>query len=399
MTPRTLAAHLFQTHARVRRNTLRPATCRHEAVTAEVRELVKRGEAFLSLRDAGASIEGRPIRIISFGKGPTTILLWTQMHGDEPTATLAFLDILGILTGPAGREGWANEIFARTTVHAIPMLNPDGAERARRLNAAGIDINRDALALVSPEARILREAQRQLRPDYAFNLHDQPLASAGPVPTVTAISLLSPACDEKRSNPPVRLRAMKVGALIADVLGPFAGGHLATYDDSYMPRAFGDAIQSWGTSTLLVESGHWPNDPEKRLVRRLNVAGILVAMHAIGTGTVARTSPSSYLRLPQNGKMLFDVLVRNVTLRARSSSWTGKVDVGLAADPPLHTRTDPSAPVLLRVQEIGDLGAFGGLEVLDARGRGLPRAAVTVGKVVPLSRIVEAVRTPPPRRR
>ena len=399
MTPRTLAAHLFQTHARVRRNPLRPATCRHEAVTAEVRELVKRGEAFLSLRDAGASIEGRPIRIISFGKGPTTILLWTQMHGDEPTATLAFLDILGILTGPGGRESWAKEILARTTVHAIPMLNPDGAERARRLNAAGIDINRDALALVSPEARILREAQRQLRPDYAFNLHDQPLASAGPVPRVTALSLLSPACDEKRSTPPVRLRAMKVGALVVNVLRPFVAGHLATYDDSFLPRAFGDAMQSWGTSTLLVESGHWPKDPEKRLVRRLNVAGILAAMHAIGSGTVERTSPRSYLRLPQNGKMLFDVLVRNVTLRVRSPGWTGTVDVGLAADPPRHTRADPSAPVLVRVEEIGDLGAFGGLAVLDARGRSLPTAAVTVGGVLPLTRIEEAIRLPRPRGR
>jgi predicted deacylase len=119
------------------------------------------------------------------------------MHGDEPTATLAFLDILGILTGPGSRERWAKELLARTTVHAIPMLNPDGAERARRVNAAGIDINRDALALVSPEARILREAQRQLRPDCLQPA--RPLASAGPVPKVTA-PRPSPACDEKRPS-------------------------------------------------------------------------------------------------------------------------------------------------------------------------------------------------------
>ncbi|HSB36934.1 MAG TPA: M14 family zinc carboxypeptidase [Thermoanaerobaculia bacterium] len=399
MTPKKLAAQLFNTSTRLRRSHLRPGTCRHEAVTAEIRRLVERSGGLLAIREAGRSIEGRPVPIVSFGRGPKSILLWTQMHGDEPTATLAFLDILDILTGPGGRESWAKEILARTTVHAIPMLNPDGAERARRLNAAGIDINRDALALVSPEARILREAQRQLRPDYAFNLHDQPLASAGPAPKVTALSLLSPACDEKRSTPPVRLRAMKLGALVVNVLRPFVSGHLATYDDSFLPRAFGDAMQSWGTSTLLVESGHWPKDPEKRLVRRLNVAGILAAMHAIGSGTVERTSPSSYLRLPQNGKGLFDVLVRNVMLQVRSSGWTGKVDVGLAADPPRHTRADPSAPVLVRVQEIGDLGAFGGLEVLDARERSLPYAAVSVGRVLPLTRIVEAVRMPRPRGR
>jgi hypothetical protein len=61
--------------------------------------------------------------------------------------------------------------------------------------------------------------------------------------------------------------------------------------------------------------------------------------------------------------------------------------------------TDPSAPVLMRVQEIGDLSDFGGLEVLDARGRSLPRAAVTAGKLLPMARIMEAVRTPRPRGR
>ncbi len=394
-----LGTLLSKIQGRYRRNHLRPATCRHEAVTAELRRLVERSRGVLSLRDAGASIEGRSIQIVSFGHGPKTILLWTQMHGDEPTATLALMDILGILAATRRPESWVKELLARTTVHALPMLNPDGAERAQRLNAAGIDINRDALALVSPEARILFEAHRRLKPDYAFNLHDQPLASAGPVPEVTALSLLSPACDEARSTPPVRLRAMKVGALIADLLGPIVAGHVATYDDAFMPRAFGDAMQSWGTSTLLIESGHWPRDPEKRLIRRLNAVALLAAIHAIGTGVVKTTSPNAYLRLPRNGRMLFDVLVRHVTLRAGSSGWTGNVDIGLMADPPRHTRADPSAPVLVRVQEIGDLGAFGALEVLDARGRRLPRAAVTVGRVLPLARIVDAVRRPHPRSR
>src|SRR5688572_12140045 len=40
----------------------------------------------LSVTEVGRSIQGRPIRAVSFGTGPVTVLLWSQMHGDESTA-------------------------------------------------------------------------------------------------------------------------------------------------------------------------------------------------------------------------------------------------------------------------------------------------------------------------
>src|SRR5687768_2218269 len=37
----------------------------------------------------GRSLMGREIRSITFGTGPTKVLLWSQMHGDEATASMA----------------------------------------------------------------------------------------------------------------------------------------------------------------------------------------------------------------------------------------------------------------------------------------------------------------------
>ena len=40
----------------------------------------------------GESIEGRDLNLISVGTGMTNVFLWSQMHGNEPTATQAILD-------------------------------------------------------------------------------------------------------------------------------------------------------------------------------------------------------------------------------------------------------------------------------------------------------------------
>ena len=58
------------------------------------------------VRKLGESIEGRNISLISVGRGDIDILLWSQMHGNEPTATMAIFDILNFL---ADNEAYADE--------------------------------------------------------------------------------------------------------------------------------------------------------------------------------------------------------------------------------------------------------------------------------------------------
>ena len=83
---------------------------------------------------------------MSIGQGPKSILLWSQMHGDEPSATPAVLDLIDYLARESARPEIA-KILAAFTLRIIPMLNPDGAALYERRNLQGIDINRDALML------------------------------------------------------------------------------------------------------------------------------------------------------------------------------------------------------------------------------------------------------------
>jgi len=42
----------------------------------------------------GESVEGRAIELLRFGDGPVPVLLWSQMHGDESTASMTLADML-----------------------------------------------------------------------------------------------------------------------------------------------------------------------------------------------------------------------------------------------------------------------------------------------------------------
>ena len=391
MTPNALATHLFSTYEQYRLFYLRPANCSQREIVPEMRELVSRGNNLLTMSELGKSVEGRSIYQISFGRGEKKVLLWSQMHGDESTATLAIMDMLNMLVEDQGKESWISEILEQTSVYVIPMLNPDGAERIQRHTSVQIDMNRDARALITPEARLLRDAQRRLKPAYGFNLHDQGLASVGVTPKVAALSLLAPALDEKRSAPPVRLRAMRICALITRALSQFIGGHIATYDDAYEPRAFGDGMQSWGTSTVLIESGHWPGDPDKLFIRKLNYIALLTAIRAIGNGSYQDTEMDWYRQLLPNGRMMYDLIIRGVELHDGSGGWSGRADIGLMYDPPPHKRNEKEAAIAVRCAEIGDLRFHGALEELNASGRRLSAAHVPVDAVVPLARITDAL--------
>ena len=87
----------------------------------------------------GKSIGGKDLSLISIGTGETDVFLWSQMHGDEPTATQAIFDILNFFDS-ADFEKEKEAILANLTVHFLPMLNPDGAELYQRRNLLKVHI-------------------------------------------------------------------------------------------------------------------------------------------------------------------------------------------------------------------------------------------------------------------
>lgn len=385
MTPSTLAASLFSDYEEFRLDHLRPSNCKHARVIPELQEMAARSDNLLRMQELGRSVEGRSINLVTCGQGEKRILLWSQMHGDESTATLALLDVFHFLLQRRNEE-WTREMLKAVTVYVVPMLNPDGAERVQRHTAVNIDMNRDARTLATPEACILRDCQRKLSPAFGFNLHDQGLSSVGNSNAVTAISLLAPALDEKRATPPVRIRALRLGAFVARVLEQFAKGHIATYDDSYEPRAFGDSMQSWGTSTLLIESGHWPQDPEKLFIRKLNYVALLSSFWAIGNGSYQDIELDHYSGLVPNGKRVYDIIIRNARLR-HADGWSHPVDIGLLLEsvPPISPKklyTLGDERVILK--EIGDLRDFGALKTIDGHDRPVPSTSLAIERSYPL---------------
>ena len=125
-----------------------PSNLRHADLKKQLDELKKTRTE--NRRSRAQFYANREIYQVEWGKGATKVFMWSQMHGDEPTATPALLDMLVYLQKNRAKS-WVKELENNLTIRVVPMLNPDGAELFQRRNLQSIDINRDAQICKRPK--------------------------------------------------------------------------------------------------------------------------------------------------------------------------------------------------------------------------------------------------------
>ena len=332
---------------------------------AELQPLIEKHANSFKVEELGKSVEGKSISSLDWGNGPTKVMLWSQMHGNESTATMALFDLFNFLEA-TGDEFDNLRTTLKENLHLkfIPMINPDGSDKFQRRNALDIDLNRDAISQISPEAIILKDARDLFEPEFGFNLHDQQIYyNVVNTPQQVTISVLAPGYNYERDVNDVRAKAMQIIVGMDKVLQQVIPNGVGKYDDSFEPRAFGDNIQKWGTSTILIESGGYVGDPEKQYIRKLNFMIILNALEQIASKGYQKYTTEQYFAIPDNDLQMVDLKIEEMNVEVEGKTFP--VDLSIRRN---ETNAGDSYYVTGSVVDLGDMQVYFGFEEKDATG-------------------------------
>lgn len=255
----------------------------------------------------GKSVKEKPVYGIEFGEGNFKVLLWSQMHGNESTTTKAVLDVLNMVN-----NNRKNHWLEHFTFCFIPILNPDGAEAYTRVNANGVDLNRDSEELSQPESRILRKIFDEFKPDLALNMHDQrTIFSAGPGEYPATISFLAPSYNTECTVNDTRFFAMQLIARMNEALKERIPNQIGRFDDAFNINCIGDMFTYLNVPTILFEAGHFQNDYHRDVTRDIVYEALSVLLDSITDGSYRKFKLEDYLVIPENEKSFVDIIIEN----------------------------------------------------------------------------------------
>ena len=179
-----------------------------------------------------------------------------------------------------------------------------------------------------------------------------------------SISFLAPAYNYEKSVNEVRKNAMRLIGVMDNVLQKYIPKKTARYSDEFEPRAFGDNITKWGTSTILIESGGLENDPEKQYLRKLHFVILLTAFQAIANKSYLNTGVDVYQRLPYNKFGAFnDLTLRKVNLVKNGRTYI--LDIAFRQNE-MDVKANTDFYYNAAIVDIGDLSTSYSYEELDA---------------------------------
>lgn len=265
----------------------------------------------------GESVNKKPIYSVKIGTGKTKIFMWSQMHGNEATTTKALFDMFRFLESDLNE---AKSIKNEFTLLCIPILNPDGAKAYTRVNANGIDLNRDSVDLSQPESRLLRKVFEEFTPDFCYNLHDQrTIFAAGDTRNPATVSFLAPSYNEEREINDVRQRAINIIVSMNNELQKHIPNQIGRFDDSFNINCIGDMFQSLGVPTILFEAGHYQGDYEREVTRKYIFIALLSGMFGFVENDVIENKTHQYLSIPQNKAIFYDFVYRKFKIVCNSA--------------------------------------------------------------------------------
>lgn len=328
----------------------------------DIVELLEKLPSEFSIKELGKSVKNKSINLVKWGNGKTKVMLWSQMHGDEATGTMALFDLFNFLQSD---NELVKLLIDNCQLFIIPMVNPDGAEVFTRRNSQQIDINRDFLKETTPEAKILKQGRADINPAFGFNLHDQlTLWSVSGSLKPATLSFLAPAIDEELTINETRKKAMLVIADMFKDLDNLLPKHIGLFDDEFEPRAFGDNFQKAGTSTILIEAGGYQNDFEKQQIREYYFAAILSGLNSIASKSFEQQDLKNYFSIPKNNKQIFHYLIHNVILNGID------VSIGINFDE-CPNPNGLSTTKTYSIQDIGDLSFCDAYHTFSAKNHQL----------------------------
>jgi len=323
-----------------------------------------RSKGRMEVEVAGETTLGFPIYLVKFGEPDPEkirVLIEGQIHGNEPLGAEACVEVIRQLASSGNPD--IIDILEKLTIWIIPRINPEGAtfeedgELVQRrtneqdwtpeewglLNNAlapwyyrssfppGYDINRDfnpdldfvlGLAIVdllpgnstlggffvTPEARTVRDAYRELQPDVFIDLHNRGtnLVSDEDISMCT-LQLLAQVVDlgeeDYPLDPAVLDFSKQINAYVYKRLqemgnSPFTG--IQRYPDVNLPGTALGAFSLNGSAIMLYEVRTAKQQSIGMLAKQV-IIGLMETFKGLADGSIFSVDPADYDAIPPAG--------------------------------------------------------------------------------------------------